>query len=141
MEGLNADPAHLIPCAQKGMGIQGEHEGYLKALVAVQDELQTAVTSPGGGQAIQSAMYSAWEKGKALSSSLQQILQELTDGANRIGISDEEVKAQIMAAAAEHGATALGADGVNSVAGDMTQTGTVNVDGANQAVGKVNTLW
>ncbi|WP_406271799.1 hypothetical protein OH799_31460 [Nocardia sp. NBC_00881] len=140
MEGLDADPAVLVPAAQKGLGLQGNHEGYLKALVAVQDELAAAVKSPGGGQAIQTTMFSAWEKGKALSQSLQEILQTLLDGAKQTEAADLDIASQIKSMndfASSHGATSLGTDGTNSNLHDMTQTGTYH----GQAVGKVNTLW
>ncbi|MEV0297695.1 hypothetical protein [Nocardia sp. NPDC050710] len=119
---LNANPDQLIPAAKTGIGLQGNHEGYLKSLIAVQDELQAAVKSQGGGVAIQQAMTQAWEKGSALSTSLQEIINTLLDTGIKVDVSDMENAAQVQRA------TAFGLDGVNSVAGDMSG-------------GKVNTHW
>ncbi|WP_062988208.1 hypothetical protein [Nocardia anaemiae] len=113
MQGLNADPEVLIPTAKTGLGLQGNHEGYMKALLAVQNELQAAVKSPGGGVAIQQAMQNAWEKGNNLAQKLQDILNELLNTGVKVDASDMEAAAHV-----QH-ATAYGLDGVNSIQNDM----------------------
>ncbi|RDI54535.1 hypothetical protein [Nocardia mexicana] len=109
---MEADPQVLIPTTKKGIGLQGNHEGYLKALMGVKDELEAAVKSPGAGQAIQSTMQNAWTKGNALAVSLQGLLDIMMDTANKIDSKDMDNFLQLMRTeGAETGAAALGADG------------------------------
>ncbi|TLF55296.1 hypothetical protein [Nocardia cyriacigeorgica] len=123
---LNADPEVLIPAAKTAMGLQGNHEGYLKSLMAVQDELSAYVKSPGGGAQIRTSMMEAHSKGSSLAQTLQEIIQVLHDSGVKIDVSDMDAAAQVQRA------TSFGSDGMNSVSGDVTGAG------ANQ---KINVNW
>lgn len=137
-QAMDADPDVLVPAGKKGMALQGNHEGYLKALLGLQNEMEAAVKSPGGGQAIQQALTQSWDKGNKLANSLQEILTTLLDTAHKIGATDLDNYQQVLRAAGagdSHSGAALAADGVNSVAGDVT-----NVN-PNTHIGKIDVQW
>ncbi|MBF6177879.1 Uncharacterised protein [Nocardia otitidiscaviarum] len=106
---LNADPDVLIPAARNAMALQGNHEGYLKALLGVQDELAAAIVSPGAGAAVREAMTNAHTKGHDLAVKLQEIIQTLQDTGIRIDASDMDAAAQV------RNATSLGTNGAVDV--------------------------
>lgn len=125
---LNADPQVLVPTAKTALGLQGNHEGYLKSLLGVKDELQAAVQSPGGGQAIQTTMMDSWEKGRSLGQSLQAILNTLLDTGHKVDATDmDNYQRLIRNLSNSDNATSYGSDGANSVAGDVT-AGKVDVN-------------
>ncbi|WP_280241696.1 hypothetical protein [Nocardia abscessus] len=115
---LNAVPDQLIPSAKTAMGLQGNHEGYLKALLGVQDELQAAVKSPGAGNQIVAAMTDAHQAGADLGRQLQEIIQTLLDTGIAVDVQDMENAARVLQA------TAFGIDGV---AGNDAATGKVDL--------------
>ncbi|MGK8520047.1 hypothetical protein ACRS6B_00060 [Nocardia asteroides] len=117
-EELIAEPDQLIPSAKTAMGLQGNHEGYLKALIGVQNELEAAVRSPGGGNQIQAAMAEAHQAGAELGRQLEDIIQTLLETGIAVDVKDMENAAQVLQA------TAFGLDGV---AGDRTNTGRVDL--------------
>ncbi|APE36905.1 hypothetical protein BOX37_26565 [Nocardia mangyaensis] len=92
------------------MALQGNHEGYLKALLGVQDELAAAIVSPGAGAAVREAMTNAHSKGADLAVKLQEIITTLQDTGIKIDVSDMEGAAQVRNAAS------LGTNGVVDVA-------------------------
>ncbi|WP_327148000.1 hypothetical protein [Nocardia sp. NBC_01329] len=122
---MEADPEVLIPAAKSALGLQGNHEGYLKSMLAVQDELAAYVQSPGAGNQIAQAMNSAHTAGKQLSQLLQEIIETLQDTGIKIDVSDMENAAQLQ------NANAWGLDGTSSVSGDSISpsTGRVNLTG------------
>lgn len=129
---FNGDPKVLIPAAQKGIGLQGNHEGYLKALLAVKDELEAAVDSPNVRPALNQVMQDALQKGNRLGNAFQDILNTLVDTAHKVDAADMDAYADIIrqAQAAHGGAQALGKDmgaGAGNVA-DSTMAGKVSID-------------
>lgn len=115
---LNAVPDQIIPTAKTGLGLQGNHEGYLKALIGVQDELQAAVDSPGAGKQIVVAMTDAHKEGADLGRQFQEILQMLLDTGVKVDVTDMENAARVLQA------TAFGLDGI---AGNDPKTGKVDL--------------
>ncbi len=98
------------------MALQGNHEGYLKALLGVQDELAAAIVSEGAGTAVREAMTNAHQKGHDLAVKLQEIIQTLQDTGIRIDVSDMDAAAQV------RNATSLGTNGVVDVAAPSGST-------------------
>lgn len=105
MAGLHAEVDVIASTGKAAMALQGTHEGYLASMLGVQDELQAAVKSPAGGMAIQQTMTGAYEAGKALSVSLQEIITVLQESGVKIDVSDMDAAAQL------NNATALGGSG------------------------------
>ncbi len=118
---MNADPAVIASAGQKAMGLQGNLEGYLKALLAVQSDLDAAVSSPGAGNQINVAMTDAWQKGSSLSSTMVTIIQTLKQTGVNIGESDAQNQAQVQRA------TEFGVTGQNDVANNVTSAGKVDL--------------
>lgn len=128
---FNGDPHELIPAAQKGIGLQGNHEGYLKALLAVKDELEAAVRSPQATPAIASSMQNALDKGNRLGNAFQDILNVLTDSAHKFSAADMDAYADLIRQQEQlhGGAQALGTDmggGAGNVA-SSTMSGKVDI--------------
>ncbi|NUS44490.1 MAG: hypothetical protein HOQ24_12475 [Mycobacteriaceae bacterium] len=124
---LNADPATIQAAAKKAMGLQGEHEGYMKATLGIKDELEAYVKSPGAGQAIANAMFDAHTAGSKLAQTLQTVINVLSDAGTSIDTHDMELAAQV------NRATAFGLDGkasVDSFAGSAGHAATGKIDTA-----------
>lgn len=118
---MNADPQVLIPTAKTALGLQGNHEGYLKSLLGVKDELEAAVRSKGGGGAIQTTMMDSWEKGSSLGRSLQEILDTLLDTANKVDAADMDAYQQLIRnLSGSENAVSMGSDGQFGVGGKIS---------------------
>ncbi|MFB8005975.1 hypothetical protein [Nocardia sp. NPDC056000] len=90
---------------QVGVSTEGCHlelEGYLSALTNVQDELHAAVVSKGAGSAIYVALGDAHQKGKSLSSTLNEIVTELRSTGVKIESSDLDGASMMNSAAVAH---------------------------------------
>lgn len=97
------DPARLQSSADNTAACLGELESHLKALTNVQDELHAAVVSSGAGSAIYNSLGNAWQSGKSLAGTLQEIVTELKNTGVQVHSQDLEGAGRINAA--------LGADG------------------------------
>ena len=122
MNPMDADPDKLTAAGKKAMALQGNHEGYLKSMLGLQDEMMSVVKSPGGGAAIQQALTDTWHKGSALAKSMQGISETMIDTANKIGSKDLDNYQQVLKGMGgdHHSGAYLASDGTNSVGGDIT---------------------
>ncbi|NKY87247.1 hypothetical protein [Nocardia veterana] len=100
---FNGDPHKMQTTANNTHGCHVELEARLSALANLQDELHAAVVSQGAGSAIYNALGNAHTKGKALSSTLQEIVTTLSDFGVNAQVTDDDIRNQINRAAAEGG--------------------------------------
>ncbi|NKY59831.1 hypothetical protein [Nocardia flavorosea] len=89
------DPADVIAAATEGYGLHGELEGYLSSWMGLKDDYQAAVNGNETGKQIQLTMQAAYDSGKRLAGTMQQILDTLKETGVKVDGMDLEMAAQI----------------------------------------------
>ncbi|MGV9411217.1 hypothetical protein ACWDOP_14975 [Nocardia sp. NPDC003693] len=102
------DPSRLQSSANQTAVCLGELESALQGLAAVNTELQASVVSPNTGMAINNTLSNAWNKGKTLGGTLQQIINELGATGVKIDFEDLEGAARVNAVRGADGAVDAG---------------------------------
>jgi len=102
------NPANVKSCQQNATACLGELESHLNGMSGAQDELYAAVKGQ-TGNAIYQAMGRAYESGKSLAGTLQQICDEMGITSANLDSFDLEGASRIHAEAGADGEAATGA--------------------------------
>ncbi|MET9489868.1 hypothetical protein [Nocardia sp. NPDC006630] len=73
-------------------------ETDLKKLAGLQDDFGNALKSPAAGMAVQNAMGNAWQSGKSLGSTLQDVITVLKQHGTNVHAQDLEGQSRVNAA-------------------------------------------
>jgi hypothetical protein len=91
------DPSRVQTAANNTAACHGELETQLRSLAHHQEWLQAAVQSQHTGTAIYNALGNAWTQGKALSGTLQNITDALSQSGVNVDVQDLEGAAKLNA--------------------------------------------
>ncbi|KAA8881914.1 hypothetical protein F3087_40320 [Nocardia colli] len=117
---FTGDPHVMQASANSTAACHAELEGHLRALTGVQDGMQVALVSPGAGQAVNTALGNAYVAGKALSGSLQEIIDTLSQFGVTVDVQDTDAASRVHAAA--------GSAGILGDTGSVAPSGTPAID-------------
>ncbi|MGY4098691.1 hypothetical protein ACW2Q0_03875 [Nocardia sp. R16R-3T] len=105
----HVDPDKLKTGAANSAACLGELEGCMNGLWSAQDELAAAVHGA-TGRAAQTALSNAYNAGKSLGGTLQEIIDALNDAGVKIDAQDLDAAAQVGASAVDQGYLGAGSD-------------------------------
>ncbi|MFE9327731.1 hypothetical protein ACIHDR_40095 [Nocardia sp. NPDC052278] len=107
----HVDPEKLKTGAANSAACLGELEGHLNGLWSAQDELAAAVPpSSQTGRAAQTALSSAYNAGKSLGGTLQEIIDALNDAHVKIDAHDLDAASQVSHSGNADGFVGTGGD-------------------------------